>query len=266
MGIRSDAIYPPFTAEFYDHITLYRDREDVAFYRDLALERGGEVLELGCGTGRVLLPLARSGVTITGLDSTPAMLEVCERRLTEEPASVREMVTLTGGDMRDFDLGRDRFSLVTVPFRGFQHLLTTEDQIACLGCVRWHLARDGVFVLDIFNPSLDRLVGSKFTEESEPEPEFEMPDGRRVYRTSRNPSVDVHSQCIEAELIYYVTHPDGRTERLVDNFTLRYLFRFEAEHLLARCGFEVLDLYSGFDKSPYGTRYPGELIFLARKK
>ena len=70
----------------------------------------------------------------------------------------------------------------------------------------------------------------------------------------------------DVELIYYVTHPDGRQERLVHSFPMRYLFRFEAEHLLARCGFEVEALYADYDKSPYGSQYPGELIFVAVKR
>ena len=67
------------------------------------------------------------------------------------------------------------------------------------------------------------------------------------------------------ELVYYVTHPDGREERLVHSFPMRYLFRFEAEHLLVRSGFEVAHVYVGFDKSLYGSTYPGELIFVARR-
>ena len=63
-----------------------------------------------------------------------------------------------------------------------------------------------------------------------------------------------------------MTHPDGRTERLVHSFPMRYLFRFEAEHLLARCGFEVEALYADYDRSPYGSKYPGELIFVAVKE
>lgn len=66
-------------------------------------------------------------------------------------------------------------------------------------------------------------------------------------------------------MIYYITHRDGREERLTHAFALRYLFRFEAEHLLARADFAVEQLYAGFDKSGYGSKYPGELIFVARK-
>ncbi len=67
------------------------------------------------------------------------------------------------------------------------------------------------------------------------------------------------------ELVYHVTHPDGREERLVQAFRLRYLFRFEVEHLLRRCGFEIEHLYAGFDGSPYGSKYPGEMIVVARR-
>ena len=67
----------------------------------------------------------------------------------------------------------------------------------------------------------------------------------------------------DVELIYYVTYPDGRQERLVQAFPMRYLFRFEAEHLLVRAGFAVKAVYSDYDKSPYGSKYPGEIIMLA---
>ena len=93
---------------------------------------------------------------------------------------------------------------------------------------------------------------------------FAMPDGRRVIRRHRVVSRDYFNQINYVELIYYVTHPDGQEERLVHSFPMRYLFRFEAEHLLVRSGFEVEAVYAGFDKSPYGSEYPGELIFMAK--
>ncbi len=79
-------------------------------------------------------------------------------------------------------------------------------------------------------------------------------------------SHDRFNQVNRVELLYYVTHPDGREERLVHAFAMRYLFRFEVEHLLARGGFEVEHVYSDYDGSPYGSRYPGDLIFVARKR
>jgi hypothetical protein len=69
----------------------------------------------------------------------------------------------------------------------------------------------------------------------------------------------------DIELIYHVTHPDGRQERIVHAFPMRYFFRYEIEHLLARCGFKIETIYSDYDKTPFGVKYPGELIVVAGK-
>jgi len=101
--------------------------------------------------------------------------------------------------------------------------------------------------------------------ERSPEPEFVTPDGRRVQRRDRIVKRDLASQVQDVELIYDVTHPDGRTGRHVHAFPMRYLFRYEAEHLLARAGFKLESLYADYDKSHFGSKYPGELIFFATK-
>jgi len=192
------------------------------------------------------------------------MLAACREKLRQESSTVQSRVTLVYGDMRQFDLGRT-FNLITVPFRPFQHLILIEEQLSCLRSIRKHLAADGRLILDLFNPSLDALATRPEDQEFGDEPEFVTPDGRRVLRRHKTVAHDRFNQVNQVELIYYVTHPDGREERLVHAFPMRYLFRFEVEHLLARCGLEVERLYAGFDKSPYGSRYPGELIFIARK-
>jgi len=253
-----------FIADLYDHVVPYRDRQDVGFFVEAAQELGGPVLEIGCGTGRVLIPTARSGIQITGLDASPHMLTICRERLQAEPNEVQASVDLFEADMRNFDLAQS-FKLITVPFRPFQHLTTVDDQLACLNAIHRHLEAGGKLVLDIFNPALDRLVNAVLGQEGGDEPEFITPDGRRVQRRHRLVAQDLFNQINQVELIYYVTHPDGRQERLVHAFAMRYFFKFEVEHLLARCGFQVEQLYADYDKSPYGSKYPGELIFVARK-
>lgn len=251
------------TADLYDHVVPYRERDDIGFFVDAAKDAGGPVLEIGCGTGRVLIPCARAGVEMVGLDMSQAMLAVCERRLHGESPDVQRRVRLVQGDMRAFDLART-FALVTIPFRPFQHLLTKEDQLACLEAIRRHLTPEGRLILDLFNPSLDALT-SPAGHETGDEPQFSTPDGRQVMRRLRIAAHDRFNQVQQVELIYYVTHPDGRKERLVHAFPMRYLFRFEVEHLLARAGFTIEQLYGGYDKSPFGARYPGELVFVATK-
>jgi SAM-dependent methyltransferase len=251
-------------ADLYDHVTLYRERADVTFFVDAARAAGGPVLELGCGTGRVLIPTARAGIDLVGLDASPHMLAVCRRNLLREPESVRSRVTIVEGDMRGFDIDRT-FALATIPFRPFQHLLSVDDQLACLASIHRHLRDGGRLILDIFNPSLEFLVDFRVGEEFGREPEFTTPDGRRVVRWQTFVSGDRFNQVNEHELIYHVRHPDGREERLVQRLTMRYLFRFEVEHLLVRAGFVVEHLYAGYDRRAYGSTYPGELVFVARK-
>ena len=251
-------------AELYDYVVPYRERADVGFFVQAAKESGGPVLEVGCGTGRVLIPTARAGIEITGLDLSPHMLAVCRESLKAEPPEVQSRVRLVEADMRRFELART-FQLVTLPFRPFQHLTTVAEQLACLGCIHKHLVEGGKLILDIFNPKLESLVDTNFGKEMADEPEFSMPDGRKVIRCHSVVSRDVANQINYVELIHYVTYPDGRQERLVQSFPMRYLFRFEAEHLLERAGFRVEQLYADYDKSPYGSKYPGELIFVAGK-
>ena len=251
-------------AELYDHVDLYRHRDDVGFFVDSALEAAGPVLELGCGTGRVLIPTAHAGVAIVGLDVSPGMLEVCESKLAQEPSEVRDRVELVHGDMRDFRLDRT-FDLVTVPFRGFQHLTTVAEQVSSLVCVRDHLKHGGRVILDLFNPWLELLVEHEDGGEFGEEPEFVTPDGRRVVRRHRFVSCDRFKQVNRVEMIHDVTHLDGTEERFSVSFDFRYLFRYEAEHLLARCGFELEHVYSDYARSPFGSEYPGELVLVARR-
>jgi SAM-dependent methyltransferase len=254
----------PFVAQIYDQVIPYRDRPDVGFFVDAAIESGSPVLEIGCGTGRVLLPTARAGISITGLDLSEHMLDVCRTALKAESQEVQGRVDLVQGDMRGFDLGK-KFTLVTTPFRPFQHLLTPHDQINCLECIQRHLEPGGRFILDIFNPSLTSITADNLGQEVGAEPEFITPEGIRVRRFNKTNQRDHLKQILDVELIYYLTHPDGRQERIVHAFQMRYLFRYEAEHLLARCGFEVLDVFADYEKNPLGSTYPGELIFIARK-
>ena len=262
-GVMDDDGYAS-VAELYDHVTVYRDRLDVDFFVQAAKQAGSPVLELGCGTGRVLIPTARAGISIVGLDASSRMVGVCRQRLDGEPTEVRSRVRLAQADMRGFELGQ-AFRLVTIPFRPFQHLLTVADQLSCLASIRRHLVDDGTLVFDVFNPSLEFLANRPLNEEMGDEPDFSTPDGRHVTRRFKTVTHDRFNQINQGELIYYVTHPDGREERIVHSFSFRYLFRFELEHLLVRAGFIVEHVYAGYDGSAYGSTYPGELVIVARK-
>ena len=158
--------------------------------------------------------------------------------------------------MTRFSLSRT-FKLAIAPFRPIQHLTTVGEQLSFLESVREHLEPGGRFVFDVFNPNLVMLAAENRAEEIEDTPELSLPDGRRVRRTYRVVRKRHAEQCNDIELIYYL---DGH--RLVQSCPLRYFFRFELEHLLARSGFEVTALYGAFDRSPLGDNSP-EMIFTA---
>ena len=257
------ATYDTFVADYYDYVPVVASRRDVDFYVGAARSYGEPILELGCGTGRITLALAKAGNRVTGLDLSERMLARCNEKLAALPTEVRERVHLIQADMTRFDLG-EKAHLVIIPFRPFQHLLETQQQIACLECVHRHLAPGGTLIVDFFQTDPRRMHDPVFHQESDAIQEFTLPDGRRVRMRDRIVALHRAEQRNDVEMIYFVTHPDGRQERLIFAFTVRYFFRYEVEHLLARCGFRVAALYGDFDRSPLADTSP-EMIFVAER-
>ena len=262
--VMGENMYEGFTAEVYDQIPIYRTRQDVDFYVEEARQAGGEVLELGSGTGRILLPVARAGVAITGLDEAAAALGRCRAKLEREPGEVQGRVSLVQGDLRDFALGKT-YALITAPFRVFQHLMTVADQIAALRAIERHLSPGGRIILDFFNPSYAMLSQKATGEEQGHEPEFTLPDGRRVVRCFRVLERDRSAQSMRAEFVYHVAETDGSEHSIAEGFDMRWFHRYEVEHLLARCGYVTETIYGDFDRRPFDSRDPAEMIVLARR-
>jgi len=239
----------------YDSVPLYAARQDVGFYVEEAKTARGSVLEVGCGTGRILLPIARAGGSITGLDGSRQMLERCRANLAAEPAAVQRRVRVVRNDMRTFDLGAT-YSLIIAPFRVVQHLTTIDDQLRFLATVARHLAPQGRLIFDVFNPRFDMLVGADGVER-EDTPEQRLPDGRTFRRAYRIARVRWLDQVSEAELVYYV---DGT--RYVQAFEMRWYLVAELRNLLARAGFRVREMYGDFARGPLVDGCP-ELVVVA---
>jgi SAM-dependent methyltransferase len=263
MSSATPAIYEAFVAEYYDSLPLVKGRADLDFYLDYARRGGEPILELGCGTGRILLPLAEARHRVCGLDLSPYMLAKCRLKLAALPPQMRERVRLVEGNMVDFYL-EEIFRLIIVPFRPFQHLQSTEEQMGCLRAAHEHLEPGGKIILDLFHTDARRMHDPAFLEESEAHAEVQLPDGRKVRLAERVAAYHRSLQANDVELIYYITHPDGRVERLVHAFRVRYFFRYEVEHLLARCGFRVVEILGEFDGSPLADT-SAEMLFVAEK-
>lgn len=257
----SRPLYDSFIAEYYDASPMVAGRtQDVRFYAQVAGEFGGPVLELGCGTGRITVAVAQTGRRVVGLDISEKMLQRAAEKREVLGAEARERIRLVQGDMTRFRLG-ETFPCIIIPFRPFQHLTETREQIDCLKCARDHLAPGGRLILDVFQTDAERMHDPAFQKESLLT-EYEMPGGRHVVLSERVAAFHRAQQCNDVEMIFRVTHPGGEEETLVMAWRLRYFFRYEVEHLLARCGFQTEALYGDFDGSPLQDASP-EMIFVA---
>lgn len=236
---------------------------DVEFYVDEALEADSPVLELGCGTGRILLPVAQAGIQIVGLEPSAQMLTVARRKLADSSAEVQNLVELVQGDMREFSLEK-RFGLVIIPYRTFQHLLTPVDQEQALGCIYEHLEEGGLLVFNLFDPLRD-MVENGFQSPLRKDTDFvDLESGNQVvvwYSRQYDPQV----QLLEQELIYEeIGEGDRVLGRTYGRLILRYASRYEMQYLLEGCGFEVEGLYGDFQGSPFPGY--GEQVWVARRR
>ena len=134
-------------AEIYDTVYSYV-REDIPFYIEEARRSDGPVLELGCGTGRVTIPIAQSGINIIGLDSSTEMLRKAQDKVQTLPVDTSN-ISFLHEDMRNFSVDQE-FGLVIIPFRGFLSLLSVADQVDTLAMVKKHLAPGGRLVFNVF--------------------------------------------------------------------------------------------------------------------
>jgi SAM-dependent methyltransferase len=253
--------------EFYDRAAPYYDAdyeaaghgEDVGFYVEEARAAGGPVVEMGCGTGRVLLPVARSGVEIVGVDSSAEMLARLERRLAAEPEEVRRRVRVVRGDLCTVRVPGE-LALVTAPFRVIQHLVERADQRAWLTNVARHLRRDppGLLVFDSFQPDYAQIAESPTVsvdiERTDPETGRTL---RRVSRSLHHPE----RQTFEVGFEWLVEGDDGRDVTVTEVETVaRWFTRGELECLLELAGFEVLDFWGDFDRTPFGPDSEDQVV------
>ena len=252
-----------YPAEYYDEdytigIPL---RGDVEFYKKYALQMGSPILELGCGTGRILIPIAQEGIESHGLDMSREMLGICE---TKVRALSLKNVRLKCSSMDQFEYD-EKFSMIYIPFRSFQHLLSTEQQMKCLELVRNHLKDDGLFILDVFAPNISKLAS--YVQRQDWEKEFSRKNEHTESTITRyyQARADLAAQTVEVSMKWEEREATGTVvARKIGEFKLRYIFRFELEHLLVRCGFNPT-IYGHFDERPYDYS-SGEIVVICRKR
>jgi SAM-dependent methyltransferase len=247
----------------YRRFAAYYDLEyagytaDLEFYEQFALQAGGPVLELGCGSGRVLAALVDTGLELTGIDTSPAMLDIAGKTLGD-----RVRLVQCGMETVDdcSELLRDHYWLAFSAINTFLHLPDADAQLRALHGLRHVVVQGGILLLDLMVPEphylggIDGRVVHELTTT--------LPDGNRLdkwaFRTH-----DLATQTIDTTVFFDITDREtGVVTRVSDQYLTRYIHRFELEHLLERAGWRLISLYGSYDLSPF-TSESERMIALA---
>jgi SAM-dependent methyltransferase len=231
------------TAHFEDPAwytkTYARRQDDVAYYRALAKKkRAKTVLEYGIGNGRIAIPLAREGVSVTGIERSAPMLADLRARLAKEPADVRARVRVKRGDMRRTSTGQ-RFPLVICPFNAALHLYAREDVEQWLACVKKQLTKEGELVLDVNMPIMEDLAdpaGTEYALDPVMHPTLGRVPYKEVFDYDRIRQIQFCSMCFGDDLVTPLAH--------------RVFFPQELEALLHYNGFATTKVLGDFEGGP----------------
>lgn len=253
--------YDPIAATYYPIEAGLNG--DVAFYVEEARQSRTPVLELGCGTGRMLVPLVEAGIDVVGLEISPLMLDVARQKVAQLSPETQARATLIAGDMRDFALAQ-RFDRIIIPFRAFNHLPTVADQRRALACIHAHLTPGGCLVFDLLNPQHDesRDGAERCTRAWST---YRLPGTGRTVTLRSTLTVDHATQLMTDERTYDDRDEQGHlVTHTLTSIAWRSIYRYEMEHLLELCGFQVLALYGDFQRGPFTQE--GEQIWVCRKR
>tara|TARA_Y100000996_G_scaffold415486_1_gene410525 strand:+ start:10312 stop:11067 length:756 start_codon:yes stop_codon:yes gene_type:complete len=243
-------------AEIYDRIYTDLDN-DIDFYTKLASKSKGKVLEIGCGTGRVTIPIAQANIKIVGIDISKNMINILNRKIkdTHFDISCYQM------DMRNININ-EKFDLVIIPFNGFQSMLTVSDQYKCLSSIREHMSSNGTLALDMFTPSLDMFdQNEKIWYVVK---EIINKNGIPNMMVKHSSKYELTNQIIYTTLMIEEILKNKITKTIYNNFSLRYNNRHESEYLFKNSGFKISNLYGDFKSNPFSANSE-KMIWLLKK-
>jgi 2-polyprenyl-3-methyl-5-hydroxy-6-metoxy-1,4-benzoquinol methylase len=239
---------------FYTTIARYYDAEnsdktdDLAMYTDLAAEYGSPILDIGCGTGRVMLHLAQEGYEVHGIDRDAAMLQRAQHKREALP-HLKDKLTFYQGDVLQHDLSQ-HFKLVLLTYNMLTHFHEQEQQIALLKRLRKLVEKQGLLVIDV--PNAGNVFASEDTDAVTLERTFTDPESGHLVMQQSVSTLDRAEQLLHVTWIYDEVTADGTLKRTFVPVVFRYYFLSEISLLLKLTGFEVESVWGDYDGSEYG--------------
>jgi ubiquinone/menaquinone biosynthesis C-methylase UbiE len=233
------------------------DDDDIQFYVNLSRSlKPQRILELACGTGRITIPLAeegaRSGYSVVGLDTEPAMLKQASQKLRGMPAAIRKRIKLVEGDMRTW---RDRklFNLIIIPCSSISHVLELRDQLAIWDRAFQNLSPGGRFVVETTMPNFAAYADSFANPpRAMVEIDRDVSDTRTGTRLLRHRTVTYMpaEQRAQIRFLYEKYRGKNRVDRYLDDFESHVYFPRELQLLFMHAGFEIESVYGDYTRRP----------------
>tara|TARA_R110002167_G_C12590446_1_gene644188 strand:+ start:267 stop:1019 length:753 start_codon:yes stop_codon:yes gene_type:complete len=239
-----------YDANIYDGLNTFLD--DLQFYNKwLPRIKDAKVLELGCGTGRLTIPLAKNGYNITGVDFTSSMLQKAKAKTTKAGLNIE----FIEADMRTLSLS-EKFDLIFIPFNSIHHLYKNEDLFNTFKVVKHHLKDGGLFLLDCFNPNIQYIVeGGKETINTA---EYTTDDGREIL-IKQKMRYENRTQINRIEWHYFI---NGKFDS-IQNIDMRMFFPQELNSYLEWNGFNILHKFGSFEEEAFSDNSEKQ-IFVCR--
>lgn len=247
-------------ARFYDAETGDKT-DDLALFSRMARAHPGAILDVGCGTGRVLIHLADEGHTVHGIENDARMLERLEQKVQNQP-HLRERLSFVRGDAQTAAFDR-QFSLILLSYNALMHFKTQASQLALLANLRASLVADGALVIDLPNPA--PAYADENSDSLTWERNFLDPDSGHLVMLQSVSWLDRAAQLLNVDWIYDEIDGDGVVRRLIASHELRYFFLAELRLLLDQCRFQVDAVHGDHEGGKYDDESERMIVFASRK-
>jgi SAM-dependent methyltransferase len=233
---------------------------DLEFYlRMIPIE--ATVLEIGCGTGRISIPLCERGNNVSGLDLSKPMLDVFKDKI-EQNSNIRDKIKLYQHNMMDFDL-EQKFDCIIFPFRSFQALTSDYDRHRCLSVIKKHMNEESRVIITLFNP-LDSILKNwgrdSFLELERTDVVF----GHKVRKFQKQQWHSKREQIIASTMRYEISKNEEIIETIEDTLKLGYLYPEQCIHLFAESELRVVEAFSDYKCNPLTDEVKKEQIYILK--
>lgn len=249
----------------YDHIAVYYDlthaklTADRDFLLDLAQRTGGPILEIGCGSGRLLLPLAEAGFDVTGLDNSAVMLARAQKRLSAQLLAVQNRICLVETDALKWQNAGSQFALIIIPYNTLMHFDPQQLPVLLKRLSAW-LGANGRLFIDLENPFT--IAAATSQNEFLLEGQFEDPESNTHVQQFSRSELDTEAQKLDV-IWKYVAAGNGRNTHTTEvAMTYHYWFPHQLEMALTRAGLRLSAMWGGYGRIPFTENSPRLLLLV----